>query len=197
MLGPRRPTRRSGFTLLEAMIALSVALAACGAMALSLHSAFQQTDYTVEQTIAHGLAEQLADEVLGRLYADGDAYSTFLGPSATEQAGQARERYNDADDYNGVRRQPPTDPWGVPLGTDDGEGGRRHENFMPPTGYLDRWRQEIDVYYVNASNPSVRLTGTQTSPLRAVEVRIYDVEPNGARRQLTLVRRVISHVPSP
>jgi len=60
---------------------------------------------------------------------------------------------------------------------------------------LANWRQEIDVYYVSDSDQSVALSDSQTSNSRAVEVRIYFVDPNDGKRLLTQVRRVFSYFP--
>lgn len=189
--------RRAAFTLVEALVAVTIAAIAASALLMGIHSSLQTTESAMQQTIAAGMAQQLMDEVVGNLYCQPgvDGYQTTLSPSAWEAQGTARERYNDIDDYHGQRVKPPKDTWGVVLGTDDGKGGQRHVAFQAPGGYFDNWQQEIDVYYVRESDPSVRLPNGQTSDYRAVEVRIIDIKPDGARRELVKLRRVVAYVP--
>lgn len=188
----RNSRRRGGFTLVEALVALSIALMASAALSLSLTSALQHTDYALEQTIAQGLAEQLLDEALGMRYAD-DPNAAHLGPEGKENGNKPRDAYDDIDDFNGVRDEPPEDPWGVALGKDNGEGGERHPAFQAPGDYLGRWRREVKVYYVEQSDPS--RPSNEPTDLRAVEARVYRVDPSGEARLLTTARRVVSYVP--
>jgi type II secretory pathway pseudopilin PulG len=189
--------RRPAFTLVEALVAVTIAAVAASALLMGIHSSLQTTDAAMQQTIAAGMAQQVIDEVVGNLYCQPGltGYQTTLGPSSSEAQGTGRERFNDIDDYHAQRAKPPEDPWGVVLGKDNGKGGQRHVAFQAPTGYFDNWQQEIDVYYVRESDTSVRLPSGQTSDYRAVEVRIVDVQPDGARRELVKLRRVVAYVP--
>ena len=176
----------AAFTLVEALVAISITAIAASVLLLGVHSSVQTTEEAFRRTIATGMAEQLLDEVLGaRYHAVGvDGLQVSLSPSLWEQLGSGRERYDDVDDYNGIRAEPPEDLWGIDLGTDDGEADERHPNFLAPAGLLDHWRQEIDVYYVDESDLTIRLTFGQVSDYRAVEVRIYYDDPNGGSREL-------------
>jgi len=190
-------TRCGGFTLIEVLLAVTMAAMAGSVLLLGLHSSLQATDEALEQTIAAGMAQQLLDEAIGNLYCEPGTtgYGTVLGPTSWESQGTGRQRYNDIDDYNGVRTEPPKDAWEVALGTDDGNGGQRHPAFRAPAGIFDHWRQEIDVYYVSETNP-----GTKVPPghidYRAVEVRIIDDDPARGPRQLVQRRRVVAYVPT-
>ncbi len=198
MMHPTRKSAaaRAAFTLVEALVAVTIAAVAASALLMGVHSSLQTTEAAMQQTIAAGVAQQLMDEVVGNLYCEpGTTGYASLGPSAWEAQGTARERYNDVDDYHAQRVKPPKDRWGVLLGTDDGKGGQRHAAFRAPAGYFDNWQEEIDIYYVRESDPAVRLPSGQTSDCRAVEVRIVDVQPDGARRELATLRRVVAYVP--
>lgn len=188
---------RKAFTLIEAVVAMAITVIAGSALLLGIHAALQTTDEALEQTVAQGMAEQLMDEVLGARYSavGEDGYSVNLGRSGYEATGPGRQRYNDIDDYNGVRVQPPEDLWGIKLGADDGEGDVRHPGFVAPSGFLNEWRQEIDVYYVDPNNLDNRLPYGQVSDYRAVEVRIYHVDSERGRRELARLRRVVAYVP--
>lgn len=196
-VAPRSPNR--GFTLTEALVAISLVAMAGAALLLSTQGALSTSEEALDETIAQGVAEQLVDEVLGAAYcaAGANPRDTYLGPNAWETQGRGRERYSDIDDFHGFRAAPPEDRWGSPLGRGNGAGGARHANFALRSGYFSRWRQEIDVYYVSEANPSVRLGPGQTSYVRAVEVRILRDDGQGRRRPLATVRRVIAYVPPP
>jgi len=197
-LGSRR-TRAAppAFTLVEALVATAITAIAASALLLGVTSSLQTTNEALEQAIASGLAQQLLDEVLGARYMEYGCspYDWNLRPGSAELATGTRELYDDVDDYNGVETQPPVDFWGVCLGTDDGEGGQRHPNFQVSPGFFDHWRAEIDVYYVNPPDFVTPLPFGQVSDYRAVEVRVYYVDPDRGRRELTKLRRVVAYVP--
>lgn len=194
---------RRGFTLVEALVATTITAIAGTALLSGVYSSIGTTKMALEQTIAAGLAQQMMDEIAGKMYCAvrNQPYDSPLGPSATEQAGVGRSLYNDIDDYNGIRAEPPLDPWNIALGNDDGRGtnggsnGLRHPNLRI-SSYLTNWRREVDVYYVSATDLQTKLTGTQTSDFRIVEVRIYVDDPNGARRNLVTLKRVFNYVPT-
>ena len=193
----RRARVAAAFTLVEALLAISIAALAGSALLLGITSSLQTTNEALQQTIANGMAQQLMDEVVGGRYHDveGSPYQISFTPSADELGGSGRERYDDIDDYHGVRSQPPTDPWGIELGKDDGEGGQRHPDFQAPAGFFDNWRQEIDVYYVDQSDLTTALPAGQIRDYRAVVVRIVYVDPERGERVLAELRRVVAYVP--
>jgi len=193
----RRAEVAAAFTLVEALLAISVAALAGSVLLLGISSSLQMADEALQQALADGMAQQLMDEVVGGRYhgVGVGPYQITFSPSAYELAGSARERYDDVDDYDGVRSQPPTDPWGIELGRDDGVGGERHPNFQAPPGFFDKWRQEVDVYYVGQSDLSTALAGGQVSDYRAVVVRIVYVDPERGERVLAELRRVVAYVP--
>ncbi len=196
---PGRPVRARGFTLVEALVAITITAIASSVLLLGFTSAVQTTHEAMQQTIAQGIADQLADEVVGcRYMAIGTTpYQITLGPSATERAAGTRELYNDIDDFDGFVAQPPADPWGVELGTDDQSGDERHPAFHLDDGYLDDWREEISVYYVDPTDLTTPLPHGQVSDYRAVEVAVLCDRPEGGTRELARVRRVVAYVPSP
>ena len=196
---PRR-LRRSGFSLAESLLAITLTSIAGGAILLGLANAAQSTRNVMDRAMATGMAAQLIDEVLGCRYSGegAGAYQVPLCPNTYETQGAGRERYDDIDDFVSVVSQPPTDPYGVTLGLgDDQIGGQRHPNFRLPANYFSQWRQEVSVYYVSESNPQVKLSGNNTSNFRAVEVRVYRDDGNRGRELLDTVRRVVAYVPSP
>jgi type II secretory pathway pseudopilin PulG len=189
--------RLPGFTLVEAMVSLSITAVAGSALLLGVASSMDTAHVIVEETIAAGLAQQLMDEVAGSRYAEAGSggYQPTLGTEAGE-AGSNRERFDDLDDFNNAGFQPPCDYWGVTLGADDGEGGQRHPNFQVPPGYFDRWLEAAEVYYVSNADMTTRLPAGQTSDYRAVHVRVYLNDPEKGPRLRAELRRVFAYVPA-
>ena len=151
-----------------------------------------------DQTIALGMCQQLMDEVMGYPYmpAGGNPYATPLGATSSQRSGASRALFTAIGDFNGYRAMPPVDPWGIALGTDNGQGGTRATTLLAPNGRFVHWRQEVDVYYVNETSLTTALSGSGTSDYRAVEVRINYVDPTtGVTRTLAQLRRVVSYVP--
>ena len=189
--------KRRGFTLIEAMVSTTIAALAGAALLQGIYSSIGSTKSAQEQTIAAGLAQQMMDEIAGKIYCAvrNSPYETSLGPSAAEQAGAGRSLYNDIDDFNGIRSGPVKDPWGVAVGDDDGKGGSRHPS-MRVASSLTKWRREVDVYYVSNSDLKTKLGAGLTSDFKMVEVRVYIDDPSGARRLLATLKRVFAYVPT-
>lgn len=190
---------RRGFTLVEALVSLTVIAMSASALFLAVQTTVQARTDAMHQTIATGLARQLIDEVLGQPYHSptGGPKAYPLGPTAYEKAGKGRERFNETGDYNGYVAQPPVDMWGVPIGEDNGRGGRRHANARVSPSFLGSLRQVVEVYYVSDDNPSLRLGPGKTSGRRAVDVHILRVNSDNSTTELARLRQVFAYVPSP
>jgi type II secretory pathway pseudopilin PulG len=192
------PRRSKAFTLIEAVVAISLVALAGSTLLMGTVASLETTDYAQQQAVALGVAQQLLDEVLGNRYVDdaGNAYAVPIKPAAGEVSGVSRKLFDDIGDFNGYRCMPPTDPSGIALGTDNGAGGQRNPSFQAPIGAMTSWRQEVDVYYVSETNLMTALSGAQTSDYRAVEVRIMYVDPaSGQTKQLAKLRQVVAYVP--
>lgn len=190
-----RTAARRGLTLVEAMAALTVMAMASAVALTAVQSSLQLAEDSVDETIAAGLAEQLLDEALGQRYmaVGTDPYQYPFGPSAWEQRSVARERWNDMDDYHGWTAVGVVDRWGIPLGDDDGHGGRRLADFQLPRRFLGDWRRRVEMHYVADDEPSIRLPGGQTSSTRSIEVVVERPAGDGWR-ELARARRVVTYV---
>jgi type II secretory pathway pseudopilin PulG len=179
------------------MVAITIMAIAGSALLWGVASAMQTTDDNLQQALAIGMAQQLMDEIIGARYhaVGSDAYEYPLSASSWEKSGLGRERYNDIDDYNGLRFDPPIEVYGTATGTGDGSGDLRHPNFRVGQDYFQNWRQEIDVYYVNPNDFSQNLPAGTRSDYRAVEVRIVREDPDRDPRVLAKLRQVVSYVP--
>ena len=188
--------RRTGFSLVEALVAIGITAMAGAAVLLGIQSSMQTSSFLVRKTIAQGLARQMMDEITGCRYVEYGAspYQTVLLPGADELAVGTREIFDDIDDFNGQDNRPPQDAWGILLGQDDGQGGLRNENFAAPRKLLDRLRRTVEVYYVNPNDFSQRLAAGTTSDYRAVEVRVNYEEESGEQRELVKLRRIVANI---
>jgi len=192
---PSARRRDRGFTLIEALVAISLAAFAGSVILLGMSGSVKVADDGMNGLIAAGLAQQLMDEIMGMPYLEPgeSAYQTTLGPDANDRLGASRERFDDIGDFAGYTTAPPADLWGVALGTDNGSGGQRHPNFFAPND-LGRWHQAVSVAYVNETDLTQGLPLAQTSDYRAIEVRIlYDL-PAGGQREMAKIRRVVPYV---
>src|ERR1700681_4324051 len=99
---------RSAFTLIEAVVSTAITAVAGSAILVGLSSALQTTNDVLDQSIAQGIADQLADEIAGKRYSAAGAgpYQTSLGPGATEAAGINCSLYDDIGDFNGYTAKP-------------------------------------------------------------------------------------------
>jgi type II secretory pathway pseudopilin PulG len=196
-LNIRRLRARPAFSLVEAIIAITVLALAGSVLLLAVDSSLQTTSDAVDRTIADGLAQQLLDELsLAHFMEPGTSASDPLGPSGWESSGNGRERFNDTDDYHNFTAEPAEGIWGEPLGTGNGDGTARHSAFQIAPNYFQSWRQRVEVFFVDPADPSVRLT-VGTSEYRAVEVTIERIEPDGTVRPLATRKKVIAYVPPP
>jgi len=194
----RRNSRiRSGFTLVEAALSVGLLAVAASVLLLGVHSSVETTDEAMNQTIAMGMARQLLDEALGCRYMEygASAYDSVLCPGSAEAATGNRTLFDDIDDFNGWKAQPPVDAYGLTLGVDDGQGGQRNPRFQISNSYFSRWKQEVQVYYVSESNPLTPLPIGQTSDRRAVQVRILYVDPVRGPLELAKLQRVVTYIP--
>lgn len=194
-----RPLRKSGFTLVEIMVSISLMAFAASVILLAVETSVDNSAQSIEKTIAAGMAKQLMNEVLGKRYksAGTNPYQYPLSASNWERNGIGRERFDATGDFNGFLTQGAQDRWGNPLGKGDDVGSLRNTSFRVPDGYFDRWEQYIQVYYVDENDPSERLPAWQTSNFRAVEVTISKKGLDNVYRELASLRRVYVYVPPP
>jgi len=194
---PRSTARRPAFTLVEALIALSITSLAGAVLLLSVQSSLDTTIEAVERTIADGVAQQTLDEVLTKRYVgQGDSpLLVTLGAATTELLGQGTSLFDDTDDFNGYVAQPLKGTYGEILGTGDDNGNPRLANFRVRSDFFQNWRVRVDVYYLDPTNP-MNASAAPTN-YRAIEVHVELIRPNGQAVPLASRKRVITYVPPP
>ncbi len=190
--GAQKP---AGFTLVEALVAMTLASLAGCALLTGVSAALQATQTSVEQTVGQQLAQRLMDEIAGQRYSAVGASSTIY-PLAPGSGTTTRSTFTCMADYNGYRAEPAVDAWGVQIGRGNGQGGQRNSAMQAAT-YFGNWRQEVDVYYVDATDLVTVLSGGSTSSYRGVDVRIMLRDPVHGLRTVASLHRVFSYVPTP
>jgi len=194
---PGPQTQGTGFTLIEALIALSITSLAGAVLLLSVQSSLGTTIESVERTIADGVAEQTLDEILTKRYVgQGDPpLLVTLGALTNELLGLGTSLFDDTDDYNGYIAQPLKGLFGEVLGTGDDNGNLRLANFRVRSDFFQNWRVRVDVYYVDPNDHT--LVSAAPTNYRAIDVHVDLIRPNGAAVPLANRKRVIAYVPPP
>jgi len=191
----QRETRRPGFTLVEAVVAVAIAAVASGVLLLGLQTAINTTEHAKEQTIAMGIARQMLDEILGRRFSDSGEIKALTGADSWKGSTSGRQLYSEIGDYYELTLRPPTDPGGEILGEDNGDGKRHPRFVLPRSARFEDWSVATDIYYVDESDLTKRLSGGATSGALAVEVSVHAPDGEGGRKELASVRRIVFHVP--
>ena len=178
----------------ECMFAMAFLSVAAAALLLDASGLITTTDSAMQQTVALGMAQQLLDELSGMRYMEVGASPTSatLGPESND-AGPGWSGYDDIDDFNGLRAQPPTDRWAIALGNDNDNGYTRDPSFACTPNYLSRFHQQVDVFYVQSS----ALTTPTSTPTyyRAAKVQILYDDPKLGTQSIISLQRVFSYVP--
>jgi prepilin-type N-terminal cleavage/methylation domain-containing protein len=190
-------SRRGGFTLVEALVSLSIVSIAGTALLLNVTSSTQTTDAATRQFMANGMAQQLMDQIAGQYYTDPGTSptTTTLGPLSSDLVGPGWSAFNSINDFNGLSVTPPTDRWSIPLGTDNGDGNVRHPAMQMIGGYFSRWSLQVSVFYVTDTAPTTPLPAGTTSNYRAVQVQAFYNDPVLGQQQLANLTRVFAYVP--
>lgn len=103
---PFSSSLRRGFSLVEAMTAVTLVTVSCSAMLLSVSQAIQATEASRGTSLANMLAQELITEISACRWADPSEPSNW-GPE-TDEAGTTRAAFDDLDDYDGWSGAPQT-----------------------------------------------------------------------------------------
>jgi type II secretory pathway pseudopilin PulG len=189
--------RADGFSLVEALVALTLIGLASSTLLLATASTVQSGADSTAETIARGIAEQIMDEILGQRYHEsGGSARATLGPETGETSSPQRTiLFDDTDDYANFSSTPLRDDWGIARGQGNGAGGLRASEFRLPDNYFANWNVNVRVSYVDEIIPTKDLSGSATSVVRAVRVQVTR-NWNGTAQELVTIRRVIAYVPA-
>lgn len=182
---------RRGLTMVESLVAMSIATVAGTAMLTSISTAISSSTEAADSAVAAGLVEQLVDEI-----------SATRFPAATNVTlaqPKVRSTFDDIDDFANWIATPPTDPSGQPIGTEAAPSvgtGQRTSLMQADASFLLNLTQEIVVERVQPSGTGGWTVVTQHTNYRRVTVRIKKSAPNTAEKTLAEIVRIFTYVPS-
>jgi type II secretory pathway pseudopilin PulG len=196
MRDTKHPTR-AAFSLIEALIALSITSLAGAVLLLSVQSSLDTTIEAVEQTIADGIAQQTLDEILTKRYVgEGDSpLLGTLGALTSELLGAGTSLFDDTDDFAGYVAHPLKGAFGELLGTGDDNGNPRLANFRVRSDFFQDWRIRVEVYYVDPDNHLTK--STAATNFRGIEVQVDRARSDGTFVPLSSRKRVVAYLPPP
>jgi type II secretory pathway pseudopilin PulG len=155
-------SRRSGFSMIEAVTAVGLVVIACSAMLYSVSQAIQASDSSQNTNRANALAQDLMTEVSACRWADSDSPQHW-GPEQGETNLGTRSAFDDLDDY---------DQWAGPVQTRSGVTYDALQYLLFPSVRSNEYAQyaaRVAVEYVSSSG-QVLVNGV--SPYRRVTVTV-------------------------
>ena len=153
--GTRSRSRRSGFTLVEAVICtLLVGLVAVASLKTSA-AVVRSRQKLSDTRLATALCERYLSEILQSYYQDPTALPPVFGLESGESLPN-RSNFDDVDDYSGWNESPP-----------------KHKNGSALTGYAD-WSVNIEVAYVDPATPN----GSPSADLGLKRVTVTVTDPS-------------------
>lgn len=186
----RSSAARSGFTMAESLLAMTIATVSATAMLTSLGIAITTSSNAAESLIAGGLAQQLMDEV-----------STFPFPTGNTTAassGTPRSQFIDMDSFSNYIASPPVDRRGKVIGTEGDPNSAtpttRAAVMQPNSTYLAAFTQRVLVERVVPNGTDWTVVGT-ASNYRRVTVTITVSTSNRAMRTPAQLVRIFTYVP--
>jgi hypothetical protein len=178
-------SRRPGFSLVEAMTAVTLVTVACTAMLLSVSQALQATEASRGSSQANMLAQELMTEISACRWAD-PTQPSHWGPESNE-IGTTRVAFDDLDDYDG---------WTGPPQTRDGVTFDELQQAIFPAVSSHEYRDytcAVSVQFVSATGQpvagwsyyrqvTVEVTHPRHSPEKLSRI-FYDPAPLFSRTQ--------------
>ncbi len=195
-------SRRTGFTYIEAIIALVVISLAGAALLTSVAGAVSSSNDSIYRSIGKGFAQQLIDEIAAAKFPTGTTTTSTTTPF--------RSSFATIDDYSGWTESPPRTKAGEVFGTDNGatstdaymllmtgSNSGRDTALQAAPGFVNRFTRSV---LVERGQPgsSGWTVSTQSTSHRRVTVTVSYTASNQPARTVAQVTRVFSSVaPSP
>jgi len=194
-----RVEARDGFSLMEAIIAMTVVALTGSVLLLGVEATLTSAEDQEEATIGDGLARQMLDEIQGQHWVDPDVrdnpYQISLSASSEELAAVGRTEFDDNDDYNEYTSSPPVDRNGRTMTRYSATGQELPASFQLRTGYMNNWRVTTEVKYVDEDDHSQ--VSEDPTNYRAVKCRVFRKMPDNTWQLVVQRQRIISYVPTP
>lgn len=181
--------RRRGFSMVEALMAVTVTTIAGTALLTSIGAAVRTSTGAAHTAVARGLAEQMMDEIAAR---------RFPESSNPPPAGKSRENFDDIDDYDGWSARPPQGRSGRVLGTeggDDGSNSLRPAEMQADLELLGRFTRRVEVERVQPDGGSGWNVVAGHTNFRRVTVRVEHTDAESKTATLAEISRIFAYVP--
>jgi Tfp pilus assembly protein PilV len=183
-------TNRSGFSLVEALVAVAITAIAGAALFASIGAAVRSSTAAAQVALAEGLAEQLMDEIAAR---------RFPPETNSVPSGSTRATFDDVDDYDLWSATPPEDRTGRLLGTEGFMSGQtevaRMAQMRPDMDLMGSVTRSVTVERLELDGGTGWNVVTDHTNHRRVTVRIEFTNGNGTKVPLAEITRVFSYVP--
>ena len=182
--------RRSGFSMVEALIAVTITTIGGAALLTSIGAAVRTSTDAAHRAVARGLAEQMIDEI---------AAQRFPAPINPTPSGTSRSSFDDIDDYDGWSARPPQDREGHPMGTeggtDSGVAVPRLDAMRPDLDLIGRFTRRVDVERIQPNSSSGWTVVSQHTNYRRVTVRVNYTDGQSNIATLAEISRIFTYVP--
>lgn len=184
-----RASKRRGFSMIEALLSVTIATIAGAAMLTSVGAAVGAADQLKNANIARGLAEQLLDEIAGVRFPAASSPALF---GAID-----RLSFDDIDDYSGLNDTPPSTRDNQPIGSEvspsDGSVSRPTQTSVD-ADYMRRFARVVSVERVEPNvSGSWNVVSTHTD-YRRVRVDVQYTDFSNTAVSLVSVTRIFSNV---
>lgn len=139
----------------EAMIAITIAVAASSILLLAIEESISRTLVEEDRQLARDMADLIFAEMELASWNDPSAPTVDewpLGPEAGEVTGLSRAGIDDLGDYHGLSPPRLVDRHGKTIGVGDYSGADRPVEMRMTSGAAERMKFFVDVRYVSESN---------------------------------------------
>ncbi|QDT66977.1 hypothetical protein V22_42490 [Calycomorphotria hydatis] len=182
--------RRNGYTLLEAVVALSITVIAGTALLTSVSTSMRTSTELARTSIARDLAQLLMSEIAA-LPVTSDIVVTPSG---------SRINYSFVDHYDGWTASPPVDRYGRTLGSEEDPQvstlSSREDFLRVDAGLMSMFSRWATVERVqqDVSNGWVAVSASTDTPFRRITVAVTYDDGQGVARELAELTRIVSEV---
>ncbi|QDU00309.1 type IV pilus modification PilV family protein [Gimesia aquarii] len=186
-------SRRTGFTLIESLVAVTITAIAGAALFSAIGSSLGSTYSALNKTIGTGLTDQLLNELAAVRFPT----SSDTRPARTS----SRKDFDDLDDYHNWSASPPVNKDGFALGNEpitilERYPIARPSILIPDTEFLSRLTREVTVERIRPDNVAGWIVTTDETDFRRVTVRTkLAVSSSAPSHTISEATRIFSYVP--
>ncbi|MCA9098030.1 MAG: type II secretion system protein [Planctomycetaceae bacterium] len=181
----RPRSARSGVTLLEAVMAMTILTITGSALLSAAMATIQSSSIMSQAVVAEGIADQLADEI--------QAIGFPRGTNTLPSAGTPRVAFNHVDDFAGYNQKPPVDRLNKTLGTEDPFVSTRNAALQPESGFISKFRQQVVVERLSPNLNSFDVVTSDTN-YRRITVTVSYQDAAGTEIPLVNRTRILTRV---